>query len=262
MITLLPMFLACAPPPAGGVLSLHDTTTEIVVGLGQTGRLSAITEPRFLSEEAVAAVAGVPRLPSGPLSREALQATGAALILGTDVVPEQQPELADLPGALWIDPAGLEGLWASITDVSRLLHADPGPYLSRLQGEVPDAPPAGVEVPVFFFDCCDPPFTAGGRAPLTELVARLGGRNVFAGLDQDWAHVSWEAVISAHPRLIVIHEYTWAGQEDLDQKRAALEAQPELAELPTVTLPLGVALEGPRTLEAVERLGPTLAGLR
>ena len=52
------MLLACTAvvvPPGPRIVSLHDTTTEIVVGLGRANTLVAILEPAFLSSDALAA---------------------------------------------------------------------------------------------------------------------------------------------------------------------------------------------------------------
>lgn len=253
--------LACVatPVPEGRrVVSLHDTTTEIVVGLGRTADLVAITEPRFLSPSAEAAVRDVPRLPSGPVSEEAILALHPTRVLGTDVVTEQQPELADLPGALWIDPAGLDGLWTAILAVGIALDAPPQAYVARLQARLP-APVEG-DLPVFLYDCCDPPFTMGGRAPLGEVLGRLGARNIFADLDADWAHVGWEAVAARRPALVVVSDYTWKGQADTEAKVAEIRAH--LGDIATVTLPLALALEGPRIVEAADRLRPAIEDVR
>ncbi len=266
MIRHFPIWLlACAAPevpPGPRVVSLHDTTTEIVVGLGRAGDLAAITEPRFLSEAAAAAVAGVARLPSGPLSGEALRALHPTLVLGTDVVDEQSPTLRPQLGSvpvLFVDPAGLDGLYTAVDAVADALHADATAYRDALAGRVPE-PTAGSRLRVALYDCCDPPFVAGGRVPLTELLDRLGADNVFGALDQDWAHVSWEALVGARPDLVVVHDYAWEGQGDTLAKIAALRAHGVTA--PTVTLPLALALEGPRTLEAPAVLGPALAAVR
>lgn len=249
--------LACTPaaPPEGPrIVSLHDTTTEIVVGLGRAGDLVAVMEPEFLSAEASAAVATVARL-GAPVSGEVLRALHPTVVLGTEDVREHQPELSRLPNALWIDPAGLDGLWASVRAVGEAIGTPPDAYLAALQARVP-APLPG-ELPVFTYDCCDPPFTMGGRAPLTELIDRLGGRNVFADLDQDWTRVSWEAAIARSPRLVVVDDYD--GEGDAAGKIAAVQAK--LPGVPTVVLPLGLALEGPRTLDAVAVLGPAIAAV-
>jgi iron complex transport system substrate-binding protein len=114
---------------------------------------------------------------------------------------------------------------------------------------------------VFVYDCCDPPFSAGGRGVLNQLIERAGGHNIFADLDDDWASVSWEEVLARRPELVVVHAYDYAGQRDVDGKRAELAKIPSLAGLPTVTLPLGCALGGLRSAEGLERLRRALADL-
>ncbi len=254
------VLLACrgAPAPAGRrIVSLHDTTTEIVVGLGRADELVAVMEPEFLSPEALVAVEGLPRLPA-PVSAEALAALQPTVVLGTEDVPAHQPELANWPNSLWIDPAGLDGLWTAIREVGAAIDAPTEPYLATLQARLPAEAPAGEPVPVFVYDCCEPPFTMGGRAPLTEILARIGGRNVFGDLDQDWAHVSWESVLAAHPALVVVDDY--AAEGGAEAKLATVAER--LGPVPTVVLPLALALEGPRTLEAPAVLAPALARVR
>ncbi|MFZ5478169.1 MAG: ABC transporter substrate-binding protein [Myxococcota bacterium] len=247
--------LACSHPEPHGIVSLHDTTTEIVVGLGKTDELVAVMEPEFLSPAALEAVRDLPRL-SAPVSPESLAALNARVVVGTEDVPEHQPELTAWPGAVWIDPVGLDGLWSSIRTVGQAVGASPDAYVAGLQAKVPE--PVAGDLPVFFYDCCEPPFTMGARAPLTELLPRLGARNVFDGLDQDWGRVSWEAALVAKPRLVVVNDYS--GEGEAAEKVAVARARfPDAA---TVVLPLAVALEGPRTLEAIEVLKPAIEGAR
>ncbi len=250
------ILLACTSPPAPrGIVSLHDTTTEIVVGLGKADALVAIMDPEFLSPAALAAVASVPRL-SAPVSEEVLVTLRAAVVVGTEDVPQHQPELADFPGATWIDPSGLEGLWASITTVGAAIGAPSDGYVRALQARVPE--PVEGELPIFVYDCCEPPFTMGGRAPLTELMGRLGARNVFGNLDQDWGRVSWEAAMVTQPRLVIVDDYD--GEGDAAGKIEVVRQR--LGSVPTVILPLGLALEGPRTLDALDVLRPAIEAAR
>jgi iron complex transport system substrate-binding protein len=236
-------------------VSLHDTTTEMVVGLGRADDLVAVMEPAFLSPAAAAAVANVPKL-GAPVSGEALRALRPTVVLGTEDVTEHQPELATLPTALWIDPAGLEGLWTSIRAVGDAIGTPADGYLAALQARVPEPVPG--DLAVFTYDCCDPPFTMAGRAPLTEVLGRLGARNVFADLDQDWTRVSWEAAIARAPKLVIINDYD--GEGDATAKLEVVHAT--LPGVPTVVLPLGLALEGPRTLDAVDLLRPAIEAAR
>ncbi len=252
------------------IVSLHDTTTELVVLLGRADRLVAITEPRFLSDAALAAVAEVPRLPGGPLSVEAVAALRPDLVLGTDVVEEQQPALPAGLEALgistwWMDPAGLDGLFRMTRELGQRLDASQQAtaWVADARATLP-APVEGPPVDVFIYDCCDPPFTAGGRSPATELLARMGARNIFAEVDQDWMTVSWEAVAAASPALIIVHDYPWQGQADIDGKLSTLRHHPLLAHTPAVqhdalvAVPLALTLEGPRVLELPALLAPVI----
>ncbi|MBK7760579.1 MAG: ABC transporter substrate-binding protein, partial [Deltaproteobacteria bacterium] len=160
---------------------------------------------------------------------------------------QHQPALADLPNVTWIDPAGLDGLWASVVSVGSAIGAPTEGYLTALKARVPSQQPGALRV--FVFDCCEPPFTMGGRAPLTELMALLGASNVFADLDQDWGRVSWEAAMVTKPQLVIVNDYS--GEGEVDSKIEAVHQR--LGDVPTVVLPLGLALEGPRTLDALDR---------
>lgn len=59
-------------------------------------------------------------------------------------------------------------------------------------------------LPVFYELWPEPLMTAGGRIFINDLIEAAGGRNVFAGIDAEAPRVSLEAVLRAHPRLIVI----------------------------------------------------------
>jgi ABC-type Fe3+-hydroxamate transport system substrate-binding protein len=252
---MLALILACSQPEPRGIVSLHDTTTEIVVGLGKANELVAVMEPEFLSPAALVAIEGVPRV-SAPVSKEALIALHASVVVGTEDVPQHQPELSDFPNATWIDPAGLAGLWTSVATVGTAIGAPSDAYIAALKARVPEPTAGGL--PVFVYDCCEPPFTMGGRAPLTELIARLGARNVFTDLDQDWGRVSWEAAMVTGPRLVIVDDYD--GEGDATSKIAVVRQR--LGDVPTVVLTLGLALEGPRTLDTLDVLRPAIEAAR
>jgi iron complex transport system substrate-binding protein len=107
---------------------------------------------------------------------------------------------------------------------------------------------------VFVYDCCDPPFTAGGKTVLGDLIARAGGDNVFADVAAAWTHVSWEEVSARRPELVVIDAYAYAGQGEIADKQRAVRAISALAGLPTVTVPLRNSLGGIHSIEGLARL--------
>jgi iron complex transport system substrate-binding protein len=260
---------AAAPADASGprVVSLHDVTTEMVIALGAVDRLVGVAEPVDLAPARAAALARVPRV--GGL--ESILAVRPDVVLGLGVVAEQDPELVarlrdDGVDVVLADPATLDDVYALTATVARRVAATPGradALVAGLRARVAAlSAPAKVSARrrVFVYDCCDPPFTAGGRTVESELIARAGGDNVFADLDADWGHVAWEAAAARKPDLIVIHDYAWDGQGDVSAKRAALRAIPALGDVPTVVVPLGDVLGGLRSVDGLARLHAAIIG--
>lgn len=246
------------------VVSLHDVTTEIVVALDATARVVGIADPVDATDEVRRAIAGVPRV----AGLESILAVRPDVVLGLDVVEERDPELVRRLRERGIDvylanPVTFDDVYAATRAVAaRTGHAAAGERLiTGLRARVASdtAPATARPVRVFVYDCCDPPFTAGGKTVLSDVIARAGGRNVFADLDADWTHVSWEAAVTREPELVVIHAYKYDGQGDVADKRRALAAIPALAKLPAVVIPLGWSLGGLRSADSLHRLRPALA---
>jgi ABC-type Fe3+-hydroxamate transport system substrate-binding protein len=251
---------ADATPASAGprVVSLHDVTTEMVVALGAIDRLVGIAEPVDATPEVTRAVSHLPRVGS----LESILPLGPEVVLGLGVVAEQNPDLVAR-----LRERGIEVFLAdpaTLDDVSALLGAVAERTASRSAGErlaaefrqqvEQGAPASKRRVRVFVYDCCDPPFTAGGKTVLNNLIDRAGGQNIFADLDADWAHVSWEEVVARRPELVVIHAYPHDGQADVPDKRRALQAIRSLADLPTTVVPLGCSLGGIRSAEGLQLL--------
>ena len=270
-IVMLSLIAACSgrSPAASAsgprVVSLHDVTTELVVALGAVDRLVGVADPVDVTGQVAAAVAGVPRV--GDL--ESILAVRPALVVGLRVVAAQDPELvARLREAgveVWLaDPRTLDDVFAATRAVGARIGAGAAAdaLASRLAteaGAIVPLDPRAPRVRVFVYDCCDPPFTAGGETVLGDLIGRAGGVNVFADLAAAWTHVSWEAVVARRPALVVIDAYAADGQGDAADKQRAVRAISALAGLPTVTIPLGCLLGGIRSLEALARLRAAIA---
>jgi ABC-type Fe3+-hydroxamate transport system substrate-binding protein len=249
-----------ASGPAARVVSLHDVTTELVVALGAADRLVGVAEPVEVQAEVSAAIARVPRV--GDL--ESILAVHPTIVVGLAIVAAQDPALVarlrEAGVAVWLaEPTTLDDVFAVTREVAARIGV--GPAGDRLAARlasgtaarpVPD--PARHRVRVFVYDCCDPPFTAGGKTLLNDLIRRAGGDNVFADLAAAWTHVSWEEVLARRPELVVIDAYHHDGQGEVADKQRAVRAISALAALPTVVVPLGCALGGPRSLEGLARL--------
>jgi iron complex transport system substrate-binding protein len=253
-----------AEPSGPRVVSLHDVTTEMVVALAATPRLVGIAEPVDASSEIARAVAHVPRV--GGL--ESILLLQPDVVLGLGVVAERDPELVSRLRERGIDvfladPVRLDDVYELTRAVARRTGttAAAEALIARLRERLErDGPVPARRRRVFVYDCCDPPFTAGGQTVLTDLIDRSGGQNVFAELRADWTHVSWEEVVARRPELVVIHAYQYEGQGNVPAKLRTLRAIPALADVPVAVIPLGWSLGGLRSAEAVERLRTAIGG--
>jgi len=243
---------------------LHDVTTEIVVGLGATGQLVGVGGPVQVPASDAAAIADVPRVDGV----ESILALHPTVVVGMAVVAERSPELVrflrDKGIEVWLGhPGTLDDVLDLVTQVGARVQAAPsaGRLADRLRAQMGAiARPPSEPVRVFVYDCCDPAFTAGGGAVLTDLIRRAGGRNIFADVASDWTKVSWEQVIARRPQLIVIHDYEFEGQGGVPEKRKRLAAIRSLAKVPVTVMPLGQSLGGLRSFDALEHLAKVLRG--
>jgi iron complex transport system substrate-binding protein len=259
-----------APGATARVVSLHDVTTELVIALGIGDRLVGVAEPVDVAADIADAIARVPRV--GDL--ESILAVRPAIVVGLSVVAAQDPELVarlrEAGIAVYLgDPTSLDDVFALIREIAARVGAGsagdrlaarlaPGAHAGS-PGDAAEAPRRASRVRVFVYDCCDPPFTTGGRTVLHDLIERAGGDNVFGDLGTGWTHVSWEDVVARSPELVVIHAYRHDGQGDVADKQRRLQALSALAPLPTVVIPLGCSLGGLRSLEGLARLRAALA---
>jgi ABC-type hemin transport system substrate-binding protein len=260
------LLAACSTPAAGGaangckqrLVSLHDVTTEAVLRYGAGACLVGVSEPTDLDASLVAQLSATPRVQS----TESVLSVQPTQVLALAIVAEHQPELfreLDRRRIGWIAPR-LERLGDVATlaaDVAARSERtrEAAVWLQRLaavRAAERAHPPR-----VFVFDCCAPPYTAGRRAILSDLLAQAGAQNVFADVDDDWFHASWEAAIDRKPDLVLIDDY--GGPNDLANKRAALARVLPLAKLPVVVLPLRDALGTIRSAEVVQQLTAAIA---
>jgi iron complex transport system substrate-binding protein len=248
------------------VISLHDVTTEIVVALGGVDRLVGVAGPVDQPKDVVAATAHVPAADGS----ESIIALRPSAVLGMAVVQKQSPDLVRLLRERGVnvvlgDPHGLADVFALVETVAQAvgLPAAGAALAAKLRargaGAKAQLPAARAPLRIFVYDCCDPAFTAGGRAVLTDLVRLAGGQNVFADLDVSWSKVAWEQVVQRRPQLIIINDYDFSGQGDAAGKRAQLRSIPSLADVPTAVMPLGESLGGIRSLDGLERLARAIA---
>lgn len=114
---------------------------------------------------------------------------------------------------------------------------------------------------VFLFDSGeDKPFTAGGFAMPTALIAAAGAKNIMADVETSWGRVGWETVGERNPEFILLLDYGDGGKPLID----VLEAHPVMAETDAVRQERYLALKyseitpGPANIEAIEKLARAL----
>jgi iron complex transport system substrate-binding protein len=235
------------------VISLHDVTTELVVALGAQAFLVGMTDLVDASDDLRAATATVPRV--GEL--ETLLAVRPDVVLGLEIVKLKSPDLVanlEAHGTSVFLPAltSVNDVEALIRDVARRLkkEREGERLLADLSAKVGTAVQGAEPRRVFVYDCCDPPFTAGRRTVLSDLIARVGGRNIFGEVDTAYTHVSWEEVLQRKPELIVVHAYGEGGAADVGEKMATLRGIEALRPLPVTVMPLRYSLGGLNTGQA------------
>ncbi len=117
-------------------------------------------------------------------------------------------------------------------------------------------------ITVFDYDSGEPaPFTGPGLAMINALITLGGGTNIFGSLKQSWTSVSWEQVVAAQPRCIIINDY---GTPTAAQKEKFLETFSASKNLPAVknhcflVLSYDEVTPSPRNAEAVKQIAQWL----
>jgi iron complex transport system substrate-binding protein len=240
------------------LVSLHDVTTEALVELGAAKCLVGVDELTDVPDHVRKAVAGVPRVRSA----ETVLAVQPDEVLALEIMREREPELTaalarhDIP----FHAPRLE----RVSDVRALLSHLAGAAGKQREAERWLEPLARVQPVtaaqrprVFVFDCCDPPFTAGQKALITDLLAHAGAENVFGDVADGWFSASWEAAAQRRPDVVLIDDYGAEGS--LADKQRALARVAPLAGLPVVVVRLRDVLGTLRTAQVIERLRGELA---
>ncbi len=94
------------------------------------------------------------------------------------------------------------------------------------------------------------------------IIDAVGARNVFAGIDGNWADGDWESVVRADPDVIVLADASW---DTAQAKRTYLENDPVLKNLKAVkagafvVLPFSTSTPGPRLIDGAVTVSEQLA---
>lgn len=268
-------------PPTRAV-TLTSNATELMLDLGLEGSMvgTSYLRNRPIGERYAAAYATVPVLAPGQPSLEQLVAVEPDLVYSgypdgfSESNGHTRPRLAELGIRTHLNPesctegrSGFDDLFAETERIGAIFGVperatDRVAEMRARLDTVADRLGMVEPVPVFVYNSgADAPRTAGGKAILTEIIERAGGRNVFADLDERWGVVSWEQVADRAPAVVLIYDYL---DPSVESKIATLRSTPAIAGIPALdadtfpTVPLSEAQPGPRSVDAVERLAREL----
>ncbi|MFP5019574.1 ABC transporter substrate-binding protein [Pseudonocardia phyllosphaerae] len=268
-------------PPRRAV-TLTSNATELMLELGLQDHMvgTAYLKNRPIGARYAQAYRSVPVLAPGQPSLEQLLAAQPDFVYSgypdgfSESNGHTRPRLAELGIRTHLNPescrpgrSGFDDLFGETERIGAIFGvpdraaASVAGFRQRLD-EVRSSLGNAAPVPVFVYNSgADAPRTAGGKALLTDMIERAGGRNVFDDLDQRWGQVSWEQVAQRRPAVVLIYDYL---EPSVASKIATLRATPTIAGIPALaanafpTVELSEAQPGPRSVDAVERLAKVL----
>lgn len=118
------------------------------------------------------------------------------------------------------------------------------------------APTAGEKPTAFLFDSgSDSVYTSGSFGAPQAILEAAGASNATEDIKDTWTSVNWEKIAASAPDVFVFVDYP---PETLEQKIAALRANPATRDLPAVkenrfiNLPYSMWCSGPLNIDAAE----------
>ena len=187
------------------IVSLVPSLTETVFALGAGDRLVGTTNQCDYPEGA----ASKPRVGdfASPDPELVLELEPGLVLLTLPSHAGLEEQFAESGVDTYVSqPAGLEGVFAEIDSVGRLLGvAAKAHAMTDSLRAVVEGLPAFPEAPRVYLEVSgDPLMSAGAGSFLSEAVARAGGRNVFGRTVRDYFMVDPEQVIEAKPDVMVL----------------------------------------------------------
>lgn len=191
------------------VVCLVPSVVDIVYSLGAGEDVVAISDFTKYPKEALEKPSiGLPLNPS----METIIALHPDLVLGSGDLNTLEfaghLQRLGIP-VFMVDPHGIEGIYASILSLGRVLNREPAAnsLVAQLRARV-DAVKAHIsekpKVRVFMAIWYDPVMTIGKRAFISELIEAAGGRSVTDDIAQEWPEVSLETVVSRQPDALLL----------------------------------------------------------
>lgn len=193
------------------IVSLLPSNTEILFAVGAGEQVVGVTSYCNYPPEATSRpqVGGIT---TQSISTETVVALEPDLVLASGAQQELIPVLTEAGlTVVALEPATLENIYANLQLVGQLtghpqeaeaIVADMRRRAEAVQAKIAAVPAS--ERPSIFYEVWDEPLmTAGPHTFIGQLIELAGGRNIFAGVQEDWPQVSPEVIVQANPVVIL-----------------------------------------------------------
>ncbi len=209
LLTIVVLVAGCGrrsrPEPGLRVVSLVPSVTEIVYAVG-AGKMLVGNTNQCDFPEAAKSVYKVGDFMSPDLER--IVALRPGLVFLTLPMHRQLlDKLNEMKVPTYVSrPADIDAVFREIDTVARLLgrKAAGASLVAGMQRRL-DSIPASSDTPRVYAEISGMPLmTAGGGTFINELLARAGGRNIFASSVQEYPVVDPEAIVAADPEVILL----------------------------------------------------------
>jgi iron complex transport system substrate-binding protein len=252
--------------PAQKVASLAASNTEILFAIGAGEQVVARDAFSDFPEAAldVTDIGGG----WGEIDTETLISLDPDLVLAAEInAPEQVQALEELGLTVFYlaNPKDIEGMFDNLLIVAALTghENDAQTLIGELETRVEavDEKIAGVtEQPLVFYELdgtdANAPWTSGQGTFIDLLIARAGGENLGNVLEDDWAQISIEELITQNPDIILLGDYILGGVTPEDvAARAGWETIAAVQNKQVITFNDNlVSRPGPRMVDGLEDL--------
>ncbi len=243
-VTLLSLFVACAPPAEEAtpspievtdqlgrvvklketperIISLAPSNTEILFALGVGDRIVGVTRYCNYPEEAkkIEQIGGF----ADP-DQERIIALTPDLILAKGTLQKSLvTKLEEREQTVfWLYPRSVNEILESFESIGKLtgtsvtaqqLRKEIEERIEKVEAKIKDIPEQ--ERPTIFRVMgLDPPGTIGGQSFQTDVYRLAGGRNIFADTDKDYFQLDLETLLELDPDIIVV-----CGEDEEEAKR-------------------------------------------
>ena len=221
--------------PAQKIASLAASNTEILFAIGAGEQVVARDAFSDFPEAAldVTDIGGG----WGEIDTETLLSLDPDLVLAAEInAPEQVQALEELGLTVFYlgNPKNIEGMFDNLLIVAALTgrEGEAQVLITELETRVAaidEKIAVATEQPLVFYELdgtdANAPWTSGQGTFIDLLIARAGGENLGNVLEDAWAQISVEELITQNPDIILLGDYIWGGVTPEDvSSRAGWEA--------------------------------------